>query len=505
MKPIHIVILIIVVLLPLHIRSQVTIGSGTEPGNRALLDIKEADENGADVIAKGGLAMPRVALTSRDNLYPMFSAGDTDDTYKIGASIYNKAEQDKAHAGLWVYNVTECANPFPRDKGLYLWNDNNQWEYMGKEEGPQRRLEYKLEDGKYIYKGMAKEIEIPYEKLPIEKRTLLDERDQNVYFTRKFGDAGEWMLQNLRYDPTIPGNDEEGLYTGYTQGYEYFDPSWQKRFAYSDNANAEYQSNGTYSLPDLVERYGDGSGPPTYRYGPYPNDNWLKNYKELGIFYTWWAAMNGDEALKESIMNGETRLQSQGEVNQLDVGPRGICPPGWHLPSDKEWNDLEREIYQNAHLYSHYTQSEVLAANIAVPWENSWDIATNAIRRPVNSPTYGHLLAMMRKCPSDINLCTKKSYEAERGGFDILGTGYLSLYINVPEGTNNNSDIIRVGGAAKFCVSSVYQYIPVTFKTSVDVRSTSPCVARLPNYEYVIEKSKQHTDVTYMSVRCKRD
>jgi uncharacterized protein (TIGR02145 family) len=47
------------------------------------------------------------------------------------------------------------------------------------------------------------------------------------------------------------------------------------------------------------------------------------NYKVYGVLYNWPAAMNG------------------GVSSDLNPsGVQGICPDGWHLPSDAEWNEL---------------------------------------------------------------------------------------------------------------------------------------------------------------------
>ena len=45
----------------------------------------------------------------------------------------------------------------------------------------------------------------------------------------------------------------------------------------------------------------------------------------FGALYTWPAAMNGAES---------------SDNNPSDV--QGVCPDGWHLPSDREWKELEQ-------------------------------------------------------------------------------------------------------------------------------------------------------------------
>jgi uncharacterized protein (TIGR02145 family) len=48
-----------------------------------------------------------------------------------------------------------------------------------------------------------------------------------------------------------------------------------------------------------------------------------ENYATYGVLYNWTAAMNGAES---------------SDANPSGV--QGICPDGWHLPSDAEWKQL---------------------------------------------------------------------------------------------------------------------------------------------------------------------
>jgi len=48
------------------------------------------------------------------------------------------------------------------------------------------------------------------------------------------------------------------------------------------------------------------------------------NYRTYGVLYNWAAAMNG-----------------AGSSDANPSGVQGVCPTGWHLPSDSEWKELE--------------------------------------------------------------------------------------------------------------------------------------------------------------------
>jgi len=67
---------------------------------------------------------------------------------------------------------------------------------------------------------------------------------------------------------------------------------------------------------------GDISGDYTTKYWFFYEDN--SAYKDTyGLLYTWAAAMNGAAS---SAANPS--------------GVQGVCPAGWHLPSDAEWTEL---------------------------------------------------------------------------------------------------------------------------------------------------------------------
>ena len=58
----------------------------------------------------------------------------------------------------------------------------------------------------------------------------------------------------------------------------------------------------------------------TYRYIPYKNDNYIAVY---GYMYNWGAIMHGAPS-----------------SNANPSGVQGVCPTGWHIPSDAEWTTL---------------------------------------------------------------------------------------------------------------------------------------------------------------------
>lgn len=109
-----------------YLGAQVTIGLGEEPEKGALLQIKER-ENISDSTrnAYRGLGLPRVILSDKNQLYPMFLL-DPDNPLSTSANNdYNNAAkkevEDKKHTGLIVYNLVEDVEN-GLCKGLNQWN-----------------------------------------------------------------------------------------------------------------------------------------------------------------------------------------------------------------------------------------------------------------------------------------------------------------------------------------------------------------------------------------------
>ena len=112
-----------------------------------------------------------------------------------------------------------------------------------------------------------------------EKGTFTDTRDNRIYNTVKIGNQ-IWMAENLKYLPNVTGPETESLTIPLCYVYGY----------YGTDVN---EAMATY------------------------------NYTTYGVLYNWPAAMNGEAS---STANPS--------------GVQGICPEGWHLPSDAEWTQL---------------------------------------------------------------------------------------------------------------------------------------------------------------------
>ena len=114
--------------------AQVTIGSGNNPSNASLLDLKtqESPEGGV-TSTTGGLLLPRVELKEINSLLPFIAGGgtDIDKTSNKGLLVYNLTETTPFQIGLYAWNgvkwVTYTQNDgvnFTANNGLTLSNSN---------------------------------------------------------------------------------------------------------------------------------------------------------------------------------------------------------------------------------------------------------------------------------------------------------------------------------------------------------------------------------------------
>ena len=110
--------------------------------------------------------------------------------------------------------------------------------------------------------------------------TITDSRDSNVYNMVVIG-GQIWMKENLAYLPSVVGPE-----TG------------------SDGTPKYYVYNYNKDLPATAKTYNE--------------------YIFYGVLYNWPAAMDG---------------ATSSSANPSGI--KGICPTGWHLPSDAEWKQLE--------------------------------------------------------------------------------------------------------------------------------------------------------------------
>lgn len=97
---------------------------------------------------------------------------------------------------------------------------------------------------------------------------------------------------------------------------------------------------------------GGSSGLVSYRLAP---NNDEANVPEYGYLYSWSVAM-----------------KNAGSSDLNPSGVQGVCPNGWHLPSEAEWNQLETYMKSQS-IYSQGGYSDYIAKALAAT--SGWDVS----------------------------------------------------------------------------------------------------------------------------------
>lgn len=183
----------------------------------------------------------------------------------------------------------------------------------------------------------------------------------NFYPASRFGDAGCWMTQNLRVTTYSDGTSlEESVASGTDTSLKYF-------------------------------------------YYPNKDKELFNTHPEYGLLYTWAAASNGSR----------TDIFPKGTSGSIASSVQGICPEGWVLPSDKDWNDLEKEI----------ATSDAYSTNDIPGWTDGWES-----ERPVlfvGTNTNGHGRSMKSSTAVAGVPSNGESKISENGGFNAFLVGYI--------------------------------------------------------------------------------
>jgi uncharacterized protein (TIGR02145 family) len=149
----------------------------------------------------------------------------------------------------------------------------------------------------------------------VEKAALI----VDVPFTRGLSDSG--FVRGKKYVVTLDADD-----TGWTN--EFTDSRDSNTYSYRLIGTQVWMTENLAYLPAVSTlATGSDTEPYNYVYGYDGTDvaaaKATANYSTYGVLYNWTAAMAG---------------ASSSTANPSDV--QGLCPTGWHLPSDAEWTQL---------------------------------------------------------------------------------------------------------------------------------------------------------------------
>lgn len=201
---------------------------------------------------------------------------------------------------------------------------------------------------------------------------ILTDHEGNTYTTALFGAAGRWMTVNLR--TKRPPNSCEDVF-----------------FA-REITSTQWSNN----LEMKVMMYPNSTNQPE------PPSTWSE---AQGMLYTWSLATNGKGGV-DGRGNVDNPLGNVDEANSQPVQRQGICPNGWHLPSNSEWDQLltvlQQDATSNADAYAQYSgRTYTVGARGGITTLKSNTPATGASQIPNGA-----------------------SKPAAEGGFDALFTAY---------------------------------------------------------------------------------
>jgi uncharacterized protein (TIGR02145 family) len=125
-------------------------------------------------------------------------------------------------------------------------------------------------------------------------------------------------------------------------------------------------STGTYLIPAAGTRYTYTGKQARW----YNNDSATYAPKNYGLLYNWNAAVD-----TFNTAYGETSVNARyynAVPDTFSSHRRGICPAGWHLPSDVEWSQLENYVGgQSCYMCGGDTSCIAKALASETDWSNS--------------------------------------------------------------------------------------------------------------------------------------
>lgn len=301
------------------------------------------------------------------------------------------------HIGLLVYNVfngtgTCAGQSYSMEgvpvEGVHIWG-GEAWEHI-----PADKVNIEKDVRTHIDHGMNTIDGIRVGSFTMSYNDGTDS-EEDTYYYADYGIAGIWMTQNLRTQFT-------------PQGIKMIIQNSQTVTGKDNDGNRQYRVIYPASL-------GNSTNPALYE------EN-RKNGKELGLLYDWYTATDHHncstiDQRQVGTLNDTDPTAGDPEVENKEPEGyiRGICPEGWHIPSDREWSKLEKFLTENASLY---TQEPVTANGT---WPNGQELNTLSTWRGTINGTVMKSTSVVENPPRPITNANPKA--ANNGGFDAFMVG----------------------------------------------------------------------------------
>lgn len=391
----QVLFIILGVLWTLNIEAQMTIGSDEPPASGALLQLKET--SGITDNSEKGLSLPRIELVSL--------TGDLAASMGAESGTYDA----QSHIGLLVYNVgindsiSEASRVCP---GMHVWT-GDRWEALTSY--PPIAREETLDSflsGEFFYLDPADPNDSGWKFIgknatdygPLGHMFSVTDTDGNAYTATRFyvGFFRRWSTYKVRESYSCNSNNPKWINLPDTTKFKdtFEDGIWMSQNLKVKNYEPLRDNPLDTSIVSLSQASTIITDPTLARW-EYPNKASV-NESTMGLLYTWAAATNGKAWTRYDIgiLEGD-RVQ-------------GICPKGWHLPSDRQWTDLENALILNSSIF---TDPEVANSSSKLSY-------TEEYGRGSHSP-------ILRNRASGSGTDQGKSKTAINGGFDAYDMGFL--------------------------------------------------------------------------------
>ncbi len=164
-------------------------------------------------------------------------------------------------------------------------------------------------------------------------KTMTDTRDNKTYSIILMADGKWWMRENLNYQ------------TGLT----------------FRSASNEPFTSSTNGVPGIGSFWCPGVASAT--------TSSLSNCNIWGALYTWEAAVSTDGIGTWTEPSASQLYTQSASGNPTSACSRGVCPPGWHVPSDKEWGDMLNAVETGTK--NHNTAQGWIGTNVGAALKSS--------------------------------------------------------------------------------------------------------------------------------------
>lgn len=371
---------------------QVTIGSAKKPVAGALLELTQG------TTTTKGMMLPRVKLTKKvpdsgDGLETTIEGADNGVSWSlgdhIGLSVYNTNIKGKCNSNF----VIPVADPHwiaDLNQGIYIW-DGTAWTSIFENE------DNEAQDVRELIDNGVNQITMNYKD------------ESETYYYGDFGSAGIWMTQNLR---TRYASDGTPLTASANQSWTGLDGGGNIQLLYAYPGGLDGTDRIFYDKNEM-------------------------NGKRIGLLYDFYTAVEFKNCFRNlngvlsQVQEGSLSSGSAPGVNEVESFEKkgyikGICPKGWHLPSDREWNALLKELTINADRYAtgSYSASDKT-------WNDIWETQIGIPGGLLDGVPDGNIVSKVMRSSQSVEDNPETFYPqyseskpADQGGFDAMLVGY---------------------------------------------------------------------------------